>query len=167
MNTQNNWTLEEFDRLSKDKELKCIVLSAVKKYGRHFRFSGDEIQQCFYINLFDSLRKYNGKIKFTTFLFNNARFYLLNYRKEVAPLRPTHLDILYDEDYEGIDRQIDTNTLLKELSEEEQSILRLYYFDDYSMRGAAELLGMHRLMFRRKLKMVLEKVADSGVFSNR
>ena len=150
----------DFDELLKDKNCIKIANKVLKKYNKYL--SKDEKFQCYCLGLYNCLfvYPYNGQVKFTAYLYRHVSYVVKNYRREFneCPKKPIHTF-----KKNNIDLSLDVQSIIDSLSEEEQKIVKLYYFENYTMTEIGLLMEMSRLSVFRRIKKIHKKIAESGV----
>ena len=130
----------------------------------------EEMAQRAYIKAFQSLKRYNGKASFSTWLYRITYNCCLDELKrkgrqvevveDIGEVKNAEQSIIQDEHDQGI------RLAIKTLSQEEQLLILLFYYEDKSIKELATIFGwslsnvkvkLHRTRERLKKQLTLWK----------
>lgn len=155
-------TVEDFDILLDDKDCVGISRSVISKFGLYL--TEDEKYQCYCIGLFNALSGYNKSVKFLTHLYNHVKYSTLNYSNELKSkaIPRDDIEVIHTDSGQEF---VDIQDLVEHLTEEESTIVHLYYYEKDSMRVAGKKLGYSRSSFNRRLTRIHQKLRFRGCIS--
>ena len=135
------------------------------------REKAEEVSQDAFVKAYKNLEGFQGKSKFSTWLYKIVYFACLDeLKKAKRTYNPEDIEKLpnveIDDTKSGLDNleDEDRSQLIKEalakLNEEEQAILTLFYFEEQSLKELAEIFDMTPNNVKVKLFRARKKIAE-------
>ncbi|MDD4143391.1 MAG: RNA polymerase sigma factor [Prolixibacteraceae bacterium] len=158
---------------------KDIVFSIALKVLKN-REEAEEAAQETFIKAFKSLHTYRAKAKFSTWLFRIAYNTCISEIRKKKPESIPLYDIQVRDESEEIDfdefpekdREKYVKTALKQLADDEYTLVLLYYYEDESIEGISKITGLtvsnvkvklHRA--RKKLYAILSEMLNDKLYT--
>jgi len=149
---------------------KVNVFNTVLRIIRN-RESSEEVSQDVFVKAFQSLNKFEGKSKFSTWLYRIAYTSSISYLRSNKSRKENSSDIelstldelgLHSSDYpmdiEQLDNKKFINFALNKLSSEDASVISLYYLQEQPMKEIAKILYMKENAVKIKLHRARKKL---------
>lgn len=127
----------------------------------------DEIVQDVFINAYRNLQKFNGKSKFSTWLYRIAynssvsatrkRKYIFVDESRLNSVSDDAVDFSDDDDFNG-DRIERLTKVIEMLNTEEKALISLFYYNDKSIDDISEIMNISVANVKVKLHRVRKKM---------
>lgn len=123
----------------------------------------EDLSQETFLKAYMSLRSFRGMARFKTWLYRIACNEYYSYRRQSREVSPTDDDIpMPDVDSMPMlatDAHIDVETCLKALTENERTVVLLFYLEDQPIKRIVEITGMPDGTIKSHLSRAKQKMA--------
>jgi len=140
-------TNEEFNRAWNNQEYQKIISKASYPY----KIPPMELQSCKMMGLWEALKGYNKKSKFSTFLFNQIRFQCLKWIKKFSK------EIILPYVDSSVNPEtifLDIEDVLKYLDMESQILIQERFIQGKTLRELGIVYGVSHETIRKRLKKI-------------
>jgi len=156
-----------------------IVFSIALKVLKN-REDAEEMAQEAFVKAFRSIQSFQGKAKFSTWLYSITYNTCITHtrRKKPATTQIETLPVSYDEaddpfgDFPEESRARYLETALKQLPEEEYTLIVLYYYDDQRIDDISQITGLTEsnakvrlFRARKKLYNIMQDLMKKEIYS--
>ncbi|MFA6525401.1 MAG: RNA polymerase sigma factor [Patescibacteria group bacterium] len=133
------------------------------------RETAEDLTQMVFLEMIRSLHRYKKQkdVKFTTWLFQIARHRLIDYYRrnktilQIDELADTHVELQVEQEEVNVDSYYSRiKKILHKLSEQQQNIIHLFYYEDMSPGEIAEITGMSAITVRVEKHRALTKIRN-------
>lgn len=149
------------------------------------REEAEEISQDVFVKAYEKLNSFKGESKFSTWIYKIAYYASLDSIKQnKKKFNYENIDIINEINLENVqdalhylqdeERKEIINTALFKLSEEERTILTLFYFDELSIKEISKIVNLSidnikikLFRTRKKLASILKNVIDKQTINLR
>ncbi|WP_298263106.1 sigma-70 family RNA polymerase sigma factor [uncultured Lutibacter sp.] len=135
------------------------------------REEAEEISQDVFVKTYTNLKSFKGDSKFSTWIYKIAYYASLDVlKKQKRTIYPENIDIFNESDVESVshglnflelqDRKKIINTALLKLSEEERTIVTLFYYEEVSVKEISKIVNLSADNVKIKLYRVRKKLVS-------